>query len=107
MRAGYTAQTRAWALAEYDKSRHNYASRAECVAAIAKAIGAHENTVARWIKTEFGSPRSPAADEMTAKLRAAEAECERLRQENRILTERLAARAHRSLAAQSIGAAAL
>ncbi|WP_328813529.1 transposase [Rhodococcus sp. NBC_00297] len=80
---------------------------AECVAAIAKAIGAHEDTVALWIKAEFGSPRSPAADEMTAKLRAAEAECERLRQENRTLTERLAARAHRSFAAQSIGAAAL
>lgn len=40
-RAEYPAQTRAWALDQYEKSRHNYASRAECVAALALSIGAH------------------------------------------------------------------
>jgi len=102
-RAEYPAQTRAWALEEYEKSRHNYASRAECVAALAVSIGAHENTVTRWVKDKFGSSRSPASDDVAAKLRAAEAEIGRLRSENRSLTERLAACAPRSLTAQSYG----
>ncbi|WP_206509843.1 transposase [Rhodococcus sp. KRD197] len=108
-RAEYPAATRSWAIEEYEKSRHNYGSRAECVA---ETIGAHENTVARWIKDKFGSPRSPAADEMTARLRLAEAENERLRSENRTLSERLAACSPRSVTAHSLdarsfGAAAL
>lgn len=103
-RAEYPAATRSWAIEEYEKSRHNYGSRAECVAAIAKTIGAHENTVARWIKDKFGSPRSPAADEMTARLRLAEAENERLRSENRTLSERLAACSPRSVTAHSLDA---
>lgn len=106
-RAEYPAQTRAWALEEYEKSRHNYASRAECVAALAVSIGAHENTVARWIKDKYGSSRRPAADEVAARLRAAEEEITRLRSENRSLSERLAAHAPRSIGAESIRTAAL
>ena len=102
-RAEYPAETRAWAITEYRKSRHNHTSRAECVAALAVAIGAHENTVARWIKQEFGSSRRPADDEMTARLRAAEEEIDRLRRENRTLTETLAAHAPRSYTGQSLG----
>ncbi|MDJ0363038.1 transposase [Rhodococcus sp. H29-C3] len=107
MRAGYTPQTRGWALEEYKKSRPNYGSRAECVAALAVAIGAHENTVARWIKLEYGPPRLPAADETVVRMRAVEAENERLRNENLTLTARLAAYVPRSIAGESLGAAAL
>nr|WP_181715689.1 transposase [Cryobacterium sp.]QJS06131.1 transposase [Cryobacterium sp.] len=106
-RAEYPAQTREWALEEYEKSRHNYASRAECVAALALSIGAHENTVARWIKGKYGSSRRPAADEVAARLRAAEEEIIRLRSENHSLSERLAAHAPRSIGAESMSAAAL
>ncbi|OZC83405.1 transposase [Rhodococcus sp. 06-418-1B] len=111
-RAAFDAETRAWALTEYEKSRQNYASRAECVAVLARTIGAHENTVTRWVKDKFGSSRSPASDDVAAKLRAAEAEIGRLRSENRSLTERLAACSPRSLTTQSysahsLGAAAL
>ncbi|MGU3438161.1 transposase [Actinomycetes bacterium M1A6_2h] len=106
-RAEYPAQTRTWALEEYEKSRHNYTSRAECVAALALSIGAHENTVSRWIKDKYGSPRRPAADEVTARLRAAEEEITRLRSENRTLNERLAAHTPRSIGAESIRTAAL
>ncbi|OAK53799.1 transposase [Rhodococcoides kyotonense] len=104
-RAEYPAATRAWAIAEYEKSRHNYSSRSECVAALALTIGAHENTVARWIKQQLGSARSPAADEMTVRLRASEADNERLRRENRSLTEQLAAKQPRSITAESLGTA--
>lgn len=104
-RAEYPAATRAWAITEYEKSRHNYSSRSECVAALAVAIGAHENTVARWIKGHFGSSRSPAADEITARLRKSEAENDRLRRENRTLAERLAALSPRSITADSFGTA--
>lgn len=102
-RAEFPAETRAWALREYEKSRQNYASRAECVAVLADAIGAHENTVARWVKDKFGSSRSPASDDVAAKLRAAEAEIGRLRSENHTLTERLAACSPRSITTQSYG----
>jgi transposase-like protein len=102
-RAEFPAKTRAWALTEYEKSRQNYTSRAECVAALAREIGAHENTVARWVKDKFGSSRSVASDEVAAKLRAAEAEIGRLRSENRTLTERLAACSPRSISTQSYG----
>ena len=102
-RAEFPAETRQWVLTEYEKSRQNYASRAECVAVLARTIGAHENTVARWIKQQFGPSRSPAADDVAAKLRAAEAENERLRSENRTLTERLAACSPRSITTQSYG----
>ncbi|WP_307830807.1 transposase [Rhodococcus sp. KRD162] len=111
-RAEFPAKTRAWVLTEYEKSRQNYVSRAECVAVLARTIGAHENTVARWVKDKFGSSRSPASDDVAAKLRAAEAEIGRLRSENRTLTERLEACSPRSITTQSygshsIGAAAL
>lgn len=106
-RAEYPAETRAWAIAEYEKSRRNYTSRAECVAALAVAIGAHENTVARWVKQQFGSPREPAGDDLTAKYNAAVAEVARLRSENRTLAERLAALSPRSISADGIGAVAL
>ena len=102
-RAEFPAETRKWALTEYEKSRQNYASRAECVAVLARAIGAHENTVTRWVKDKFGSSRSPASDDVAARLRAAEAEIGRLRSENRTLTERLAACSPRSMSTQSYG----
>ncbi|MFC8181562.1 transposase [Rhodococcus sp. NPDC057297] len=103
-RAEYPAATRTWAIDQYEKSRHNYTSRSECVADLAAAIGAHENTVARWIKQHFGSPSSPAADEITARLKKSEAENERLRRENRTLAERLAALTPRSITADSFAA---
>lgn len=111
-RAAFDAETRAWVLTEYEKSRENYASRAECVAVLARSIGAHENTVTRWVKVKFGPSRSPASDDVAAKLRAADAEIGRLRSENRTLTERLAAYSQRTLTVQpydshSFGAAAL
>ncbi len=98
-RSGYDSCTRSWAIDTYRDSRENYSSRAECVAALADQIGAHVNTVNRWIKSEFGPSRAPAADEITAKLRAAEAEIDRLRRVNRDLTELLAAASPRSAAA--------
>ncbi|MBY6687450.1 transposase [Rhodococcus sp. BP-149] len=102
MRPVYGAHVREWAISTYRSSRPNYASRDQCVTAIAEQIGAHVNTVNRWIKTEFGPSRAPAADEVVAKLRAAEAEIERLLAVNRRLTDRLAAAAPRSVAAESV-----
>ncbi|WP_328814096.1 transposase [Rhodococcus sp. NBC_00297] len=102
MRPRYEADVRNWALSTYRSSRPNYASRDQCVTAIAEQIGAHVNTVNRWIKTEFGPSRAPAADEVVAKLRAAEAEIERLLAVNRSLTDRLAAVSPRSVTAESV-----
>ncbi|WP_328810570.1 transposase [Rhodococcus sp. NBC_00294] len=107
MRPVYGAHVRDWAISTYRSSRPNYASRDQCVTAIAEQIGAHVNTVNRWIKTEFGPSRAPAADEVVAKLRAAEAEIERLLAVNRTLTDRLAATSPRSVAAESVMSGAL
>ncbi|AMY20711.1 MULTISPECIES: transposase [Nocardiaceae] len=101
MRAEYTAEVKEWALETYRSSRPNYPSRDQCVTAIADQIGAHVNTVNRWIKLEFGPSRAPAADEVVAKLRAAEAEIERLLRVNRDLSDRLAAASPRSITAEA------
>ncbi len=100
MRAEYAAEVKEWAPPTYRSSRPNYPSRDRCVTAIADQIGAHVNTVDRWIKLEFGPSRAPAADEVVAKLRAAEAEIERLLRMGRDLTDRLTAVSPRSIAAQ-------
>ncbi len=102
MRPVYGAQVREWAISTYRSSRQNYPSREKCVTAIADQIGAHVNTVNRWIKIEFGPSRAPAADEVAAKLRAADAEIERLLAVNRDLTARLAAVSPRSVTAESV-----
>ncbi|AMY19584.1 MULTISPECIES: transposase [Nocardiaceae] len=101
MRAEYAAEVKEWALETYRSSRPNYPSRDQCVTAIAGQIGAHVNTVNRWIKLEFGPSRAPAADEVVAELRAAEAEIERLLRVNRDLSDRLAAASPRSIAAEA------
>lgn len=100
MRAEYGADVKEWALETYRSSRPNYPSRDRCVAAIAEQIGAHVNTVNRWIKLEFGPSRAPAADEVVAELRAAEAEVERLLRMGRDLSDRLAAASPRSISAE-------
>ena len=55
----------------------------------------------RWLELEFGPSREPAADEVVAKLRAAEAEIERLLRVNRDLSDRLAAASPRSITAET------
>ena len=100
MRAEYAADVKEWAPPTYRSSRPNYPSRDQCVTAIADQIGAHVVAVNRWIKLEFGPSRAPAADEVVAKLRAAEAEIERLLRMGRDLSDRLAATSPRSIAAQ-------
>ncbi|WP_304119290.1 transposase [Mycolicibacterium bacteremicum] len=101
MRAEYADEVKEWALQTYRSSRPNYPSRDQCVTAIADQIGAHVNTVNRWLELEFGPSRAPAADEVVAKLRAAEAEIERLLRVNRDLSDRLAATSPRSITAET------
>lgn len=89
MTSSYTDATRKWAIDTYRESRDQYRSRADACAAIAETIGAHVNTVTRWINAEFGRPRVVSEEDMPEHVRALEAEIARLRQANRMLVEQI------------------
>ncbi|MFI8977286.1 transposase [Nocardia asteroides] len=76
----YSPEQRQWAIETYRKTRKNYTSRMECCTRIANDLGAHVNTVTRWINREFGSPAPSAED--TTRWAALVGENASLRQEN-------------------------
>ncbi|NMM90662.1 transposase [Rhodococcus sp. SRB_17] len=86
MSSRYGDESRAWAEKTFTETRHQYNSRLECCHAIAKVLGAHVNTVSRWIGETYGPARQAAPEEVTAKLRALEEEVVRLRRQNHDLT---------------------
>lgn len=89
MSRGYTETTRQWAIKTYNDTRDQYRSRLECCTPIAEALGAHVNTVVRWINAELGRPRLVTEEELPQRLRDLEDEVRRLRQANLELTERV------------------
>lgn len=75
-----------WAEKTYTDTRSQYGSRLECCQAIAKALGAHVNTVVRWINETNGPARQMPPEEVTARMRALEDEVQRLRRANHDLS---------------------
>lgn len=92
MSSSYSDTTRQWALETYASTRGSYRSRLECCAAIAKDLGAHENTVMRWVNEKHGQVRVLTTEELPDRIRALEAENAQLRARNRELMEQLDAR---------------
>ncbi|MBP1161372.1 hypothetical protein ABIC28_001638 [Rhodococcus sp. PvR044] len=89
MSRGYTDSTRTWAIHTYKQTRDQYRSRLECCAAIAADVGAHTNTVVRWVNDELGRPRVVSEEDLPQRVRDLESEVRRLRQANRELSERI------------------
>ncbi|MFD6401161.1 transposase [Nocardia sp. XZ_19_231] len=85
--SGYTARQRSWAITTYRETREQHRSRMECCAEIAKDLGAHVNTVVRWVNAEFGTTRALSTEEVPSKIRALQAEVTRLRAANQQLSE--------------------
>jgi anti-sigma factor RsiW len=85
----YSDATRRWALETYDSTRKQYRSRLETCTAIAKELGAHVNTVLRWVQSEHGQVRALTEEEVPDRLRALEEENAALRARNRELMEQL------------------
>jgi D-aminopeptidase len=92
MSSVYSDTTRQWALETYDRTRDSYRSRLECCAAIARELGAHENTVMRWVNDKRGQVRVLTTEELPERIRSLEAENAALRGRNRELMEQLDAR---------------
>ncbi|MBS2993211.1 transposase [Rhodococcus erythropolis] len=86
MSSRYGDETRAWAEKTFAETRHQYSSRLECCHAIAKSLGAHVNTVSRWIGESYGPARQAPPEEVSARMRALEEEVARLRRQNHDLT---------------------
>lgn len=86
MSSRYGEETRAWAEKTFADTRHLYNSRLECCQVIAKTLGAHVNTVTRWITETYGPARQAPPEEVTAKMRAMEEEVMRLRRQNHALS---------------------
>lgn len=82
----YDVGTRQWAEKTYQDTRDQYASRLECCQAIAATVGAHVNTVVRWINEAYGRPRVLTSEEVPSRIRVLEAEVERLRRQNHELS---------------------
>jgi hypothetical protein len=90
----YGESTRTWAEKTYTETRDQYGSRLECCQAIAKALGAHVNTVVRWINETNGPARQMPPEEVAARMQALEEEVQRLRRANHDLsTENISHRA--------------
>lgn len=85
-RRPYQDDTRKWAITTYNRTRPQYGSRLECCLAIAVVLGAHVNTVTRWVNQVHGPARATAAENVAERLRAMEDEVRRLRQENHDLS---------------------
>ncbi|NKR30043.1 transposase [Rhodococcus hoagii] len=88
----YSDATRKWALETYDNTRKQYRSRLECCTAIAKDLGAHVNTVLRWVGAEHGQVRPLTAEEVPTRVRNLEEQNAALRARNRELMEQLEGR---------------
>lgn len=86
MSSRYGDETRAWAEKTFEETRHQYNSRLECCQAIAKSLGAHVNTVVRWINETNGPARQMPPEEITARMQALEEEVQRLRRANHDLS---------------------
>ncbi|AWK77056.1 transposase [Rhodococcus sp. NPDC019627] len=99
MSSRYGDETRAWAEKTFAETRHQYNSRLECCQAIAKVLGAHVNTVSRWIGESYGPARQAPPEEVTAKMRALEEEVQRLRRQNHDLAS------SRGIAGRTLGLA--
>lgn len=87
--SSYSDSTRRWALETYAETRTRYRSRLECCTVIAGDIGAHVNTVLRWVQAEHGQIRALTSEEIPGHIRVLEEENARLRAANRELMERL------------------
>lgn len=82
----YDDGTRHWAEKTYQDTRDQYGSRLECCQAIALTVGAHVNTVVRWINETYGRPKALTSEEVPNRIRILEAEVERLRRQNHELS---------------------